>query len=120
MTAGRSGFPPTPAPGGAPGFLLRGNRPARTAAQVRSGLGTGLELHSVLGLHSQDASSGRYSLISPHARVVRDGRSIGRAKVSLGGNFLEHLLDPRTELVEYPWGLNPGLLIWTTVARTER
>ena len=113
--ARRCAFPPTPVPGGSPAFLLRGAEPLRSAEQVRSQLQRGLQLHSVLGLHAQDAASGRYSLVAPHVQVIRGGRSVGRAKVSLSGSFFEHLLDPRTELVAFPWGLNPGLLIWTTV-----
>jgi PmbA protein len=115
--ARRSGFPPTPVPGGAPGTLLRGARPVRTAARVRSELPTALELHAALGLHSQDSASGRYSVVAAHSQVIQAGRPIGGAKVSLVGSFFDHLLDERTELVAYPWGLNPGLLIWTTVER---
>jgi hypothetical protein len=38
-----------------------------------------------------------------------------RAKVGLRGSLFEQLLDPRTELVSFPWGLNPGLLVWAEV-----
>jgi PmbA protein len=113
--AARCGFPATPVPGGSPGFLLRGAGRLRLSEQVRSQLAGGLQLHSVLGLHAQDPASGRYSLVAPHAEVIRGGRSIGRAKISLNGSFFDHVFDPRTELVVFPWRLNPGLLIWTSV-----
>jgi predicted Zn-dependent protease len=115
--ARRSGFPPTPVARGSPGFLLRSSRPVRSLDAVRSEMALGLQLHAVLGLRAQDSATGRYSLVASHARVILDGRQAGRAKLSLGGNFFEHLLDERTELVTYPWGLNPGLLIWTAVER---
>jgi PmbA protein len=115
--AARSGFPPTPVPGGSPGFLFRTERPLRPVEQIRAEIAAGLELHAVLGMHGQDSASGRYTLVSPAARVLLDGRHVGRAKVSFGGSFFEHLLDDRTALVAYPWDLNPGLLIWTAVER---
>jgi PmbA protein len=113
--AARTGFPPTPVPGGAPGFLLMSDRPRLPLALVRAEHRAALRVHSVLGLHTQDATSGRYSLVAPQAQVLRAGRVAGRARVGLSGSFFEHLLDERTALVDFPWGLNPGLLIWPRV-----
>ncbi len=69
----------------------------------------------MLGLHTNDSTSGRYSLVAPQAQVYRAGRLRGRAKVALRGSLFEHLLDERTALVAFPWGRNPGLLIWSEV-----
>jgi PmbA protein len=113
--AARTGYPPTPVPGGSPGFLLQSAAPWRLVDEVRTGLDSGLELFSVLGLHTQDAATGHYSLVAPRALIFRGGQPTGRAKVSLGGSFFAHLLDERTELVAYPGELNPGLLVWTNV-----
>jgi hypothetical protein len=115
--AGRTGFAPTPVPAGGPAFLLRSDRPWLPLPVVRSELAIGLQLHSVLGLRSQDGSSGRYSLVAPQALVISEGRPAGRAKVSISGSFFDHLLDERTQLVELPYSLNPGLLIWSAVER---
>jgi PmbA protein len=113
--AARAGFPPTPVPGGSPGFLLLSDRPAVPLADLLAGDGTALRVHSMLGLHTQDSTSGRYSLVAPQAQVLRGGALAGRAGVALTGSFFDHLLDERTVLVDFPWGLNPGLLIWTRV-----
>jgi predicted Zn-dependent protease len=111
--AAMTGFPPTPVPGGSPGALVETS--CEPVEAIRQGLEEGLELSSVLGMHGQDPTAGRYSLVAPQARVLRNGQPLGRARVLLAGSFLEHLLDPRTRFVRYPWGLNPGMVIWTRV-----
>ena len=113
--AARTGYPPTPVPGGSPGFLLQSAAPWPGVAEARTGLASGLELFNVLGLHTQDVTAGHYSLVAPRALVFRGGQPTGRAKVTIGGSFFAHLLDERTELVAYPGELNPGLLVWTNV-----
>lgn len=113
--AARTGYPPTPVPGGSPGFLLQSAAPRRIVEEIRTGLDSGLELFTVLGLHTQDVTAGHYSLVAPRALVFRGGQPTGRAKVTIGGSFFAHLLDERTELVAYPGELNPGLLVWTNV-----
>jgi predicted Zn-dependent protease len=111
--AAKTGFPPTPVPAGSPGAVVETlGEPVET---VRQEIGEGLELSTVLGLHGQDPTAGRYSLVSPQARVLRSGQPLGRARVLLAGSFLEHLLDPRTRFVRYPWGMNPGMVVWTRV-----
>ena len=111
----RSGFPPTPVPAGSPSFLYWSDRPPAALAAIQSGILAGLRIHSVLGLHTNDSTSGRYSLVAPQAQVLRAGRLQGRAKVALRGSLFEHLLDERTALVSFPWGRNPGLLFWSEV-----
>lgn len=113
--AARTGFPPTPVPAGAPGFLLRGRGAPRPVAEVRAALPLALEVHALLGLSAQDPVRDRYALVAAHALVIVDGRPVGRAKLGLSGSFLDHLRDPRTELVAYPFRLSPGLLVWTGV-----
>lgn len=113
--AAQAGLPPTPVPGGSPGLLVRGAEPERERAECMADLGSGLLVHSVMGMHTQDAVRGRYSLVAPAARVVREGSLGGRCKAILAGSFFEHLLDERTALVRFPWGVNPGMLIWTHV-----
>ena len=114
--SGLSGFPPTPVPGGPPSCLLRSSRKLIARQELIESLDDVLEVSSVLGLHGQDPRSGRYNTVAPAGLVMNGGRPLGRAKVSITGNFFEHLLDERLELVNYGWGLNPGLLIWTTVS----
>lgn len=113
--AARSGFPPTPVPAGSPGFLLTGVAPPAERAALLAAGEAELEVHALLGLHTQDATSGRYALVAPRGLVWRGGQAVGRAKVGLRGSFFEQLRDSRTRLVAYPWSINPGLLIWPSV-----
>ena len=74
-----------------------------------------LEMFDVLGMNGQDSTTGRYSVVAPRALVLHEGRPSGRANVLLTGSFFDQIRDDRTKLVEYPWSLNPGLLIWADI-----
>jgi predicted Zn-dependent protease len=117
--AARTGFPPTPAPRGSPGFLLTSVRSELELMRARFGIVVGLAVHEVLGLHTQDATSSRFSVVSNNAMVLGDGQQLGRTKVALSGDLQALLRDPRTILVRYPWGVNPGLLLWLQVEPRE-
>jgi predicted Zn-dependent protease len=55
-------------------------------------------VHSVLGLHTQDAGRGDYSVAVPHGIVIRDGKMTGVAKGILSGNFFDELQKKITTL----------------------
>jgi predicted Zn-dependent protease len=114
-SARMAGMPPTPMAGGPPAMLVQSSRDWLSPEAALAEMAAGVVVYSVLGMNGQDAASGAYSVVSPQARVVRHGRAGGRAKIVLAGNFLDHLRDDRTRFVRYPWRLNPGLLIWTTI-----
>ena len=54
----------------------------------------GVFIYSVLGLHTQDASRGAYSLGVPRALVVRNGKIRGFVRGTLVGNFFDDLNAP--------------------------
>jgi PmbA protein len=84
---------------------------ARAIVDAEPFLGTlrnGVLVLSVLGLHTQDRSSGNYSLSAPQALLVRDGEVVGRVKATLSGNFLNHLRDDTLELVRFSDQHSPG------------
>ena len=110
--AARCGLAPTPSPAGPPGLLIDGKRSEKPLDEVLWGISAGLLVHFLMGMHSQDSASGRYSVSAPQAQVIRRGERAGRTRVLLSGNFFDHLNDERTTLVRFPWGVNPGLLIW--------
>lgn len=70
----------------------------------------GVLVLSVLGLHTQDRTSGAYSLSAPQALLIRDGQAQGRVKVTLSGNFLDHLRDQEMKLVRFEGQHSPGMI----------
>ena len=69
----------------------------------------GVLVLSVLGLHTQDRTSGNYSVSAPQALLMRNGETLGRVKVTLSGNFFDHLRDDELELVRFEAQPSPGL-----------
>jgi PmbA protein len=78
------------------------------ADEFIAGLTDGLLVLSVLGLHTQDRTSGNYSLSAPQTLLIRDGEIRGKVKVTLSGNFLDHLRDGATRLVRFVGQHSPG------------
>lgn len=68
----------------------------------------GLLVLSVLGLHTQDRTSGNYSLSAPQTLLIRDGEIQGKVKVTLNGNFLDNLRDDALRLVRFAGQHSPG------------
>jgi len=73
-------------------------------------------IHSVLGLHTQDAVRGEYSVLAPQGVLYRDGEPLGRVSATLNGAFFEDLAGPDFELVRFPGFACPGLLMKTTLS----
>ncbi|HWJ02518.1 MAG TPA: metallopeptidase TldD-related protein, partial [Verrucomicrobiae bacterium] len=67
-----------------------------TLADLIASTDTGILVHSVLGLHTQDSTSGSYSLSAPHCLKIENGKITGRVKAVLNGNFFTHLNDETT------------------------
>jgi PmbA protein len=109
--AARAGLPPTPAPRGSPSVLLTSSRPMPGLDQALGLLDPGLLVHAVIGVHTQNQRTGRYSLVAPQAQVVRGGRCGGKVRARLAGNFFGDLSDTSTVLVRFPHQRNPGLLV---------
>ncbi len=70
---------------------------------------------SVLGLHTQDRTSGNYSLSTSQALLVRDGQVRGRVKATLNGNLFDQLRDTRVRLVRFKGQHSPGFALPLTV-----
>jgi len=71
------------------------------ARAVISDLSEGLIIFGVLGMHTQDHTSGDFSISSPYAVRVVDGKPEGLAKVSLAGNFFEQLNHHNTKFLNW-------------------
>jgi len=91
--------------------VVYGGRASRTLQAVSAAMGEGLLIYSALGLHTQDAVSGDYSLTAPQAIVVRSGDYVGKAKVVFSGNAFEQLRSDRLQFVRFPGYRALGLLV---------
>lgn len=98
--ARKAGLAPTPWPRGASSHVL----PPATLGfdDLVASLDRGLLVYQILGLHTQDGASGRFSLTVSQGLVVERGRVVGRAKAIIAGNFLDVLREPVT------WAFVPG------------
>lgn len=65
----------------------------------------------VLGLHTQDRTSGNYSVSTSQALLIRDGAIRGRIKATLNGNFFDMLRDEALQLVRFPGQHSPGFAL---------
>lgn len=86
--------------------------------RIVSGLERGVIVPDVLGMHTQAAARGAYSLSVPRALVVRGGKIVGASKAVLSGNFFEDL--GRDDLVAFstPADDSSGLAFEGTVKLT--
>jgi PmbA protein len=89
--ARKMGMTPTALPGGG-GLLLRSSRPLPSWEKLVAETERGLIVYSILGLHTQDAGSGQFSLTADQCLLVEHGRIIGKVKAVLNGDFLGSLL----------------------------
>jgi PmbA protein len=87
--AKKAGLAPTPFPRG--GSSLRLDGPTRPFEELVAGIEHGLVVYGLLGLHTQDSTRGNFSVTVAQGLVVRDGRTLGRAKAIIAGNFFEAL-----------------------------
>jgi PmbA protein len=71
---------------------------------------------SMLGLNTQDRSSGNYSVSTGQALMITGGEIQGRVKALLTGNIFAHLRDSDLRLVRFPGQHSPGFALKTTVA----
>lgn len=86
------GFDPTPA--GGIYFEVGGER--KLFSEMIKKVEHGLLVYSLLGMHTQDTSSGRFSVSAPQTLVIEDGEFKGKVKATIAGNFFEKLNDPDT------------------------
>jgi PmbA protein len=113
--AGRFGMEPLPAPPAIESIAFEAReRPAESAAYAA--IGRGLLVLQVLGLHTQDATSGEFSLPAPLSLAVRSGAVGGHVRAALAGNFLEALRSDDLRLIDFPGYHMPGLQLTARVS----
>jgi PmbA protein len=106
--ARRLGIAPNTPPGSEHSVQI-GGLPEEQAEGLIASLEDGVLVLSVLGLHTQDRTSGNYSLSAPQALLIRGGEAQGRVKATLNGNFFDQLRAGDLRLVRFAGQHSPGL-----------
>jgi PmbA protein len=107
--AGITGFPPTI--GGGLYIEIADEGPRRSFKDLVEQVDNGLLIYSVLGMHTQDSTSGRFSLSAPRCLVIRDGHLEGQIKATISGNFFDNINDTRSRFGWDPHEDNPAMEI---------
>jgi PmbA protein len=105
----RLGLPATPAPSAMDTLFFEGDGSLGDAAAIAEAAG-GVLVLSVLGVHTQDFSSGDFSLSAPQSLALGASGIEGRIKGTISGNLFEILRAPETALVRFAGEHTPGLL----------
>jgi len=108
--ARRLGMKPTPLPSGADTLFFESDR-RLSEAEAMLQAKDGVFVLSVLGVHTQDSSSGDFSLSAPQALALKDGAAAGRLRGTISGNLFELLRSPELRFVDIPGEQIPGLLL---------
>jgi len=99
--ANRLGKRPTPLAHGTSSLVL--HCPLEEEAQIMLGNAAGMLVCSVLGLHTQDATSGNFSLTAGQAlEIQRDGCVGGKIKAVISGNLFNALNEKSTRFARVP------------------
>lgn len=107
--AGITGFAPTP--GGSMYVEVDDGGQRQSLEELVKSVDKGLLIYSVLGMHTQDSSSGRYSLSAPRCLIIENGELKGKVKATLNGNFFDNINDPNSRFGWDPHEDNPGMEI---------
>ncbi len=113
--ARRLGLPATTPPGSAESVQIRAGK-EHPWSEIQPQLSDAIVVLSVLGLHTQDRTSGSYSLSTSQALLIQEGTIKGRVKVTLTGNFFDQLRDTSLQLVHFPGQSSPGFVLPIDVA----
>jgi|GEM_PF-287332 len=105
--AGITGFEPTP--GGGLYVLVEGEQ--KSFEQMIKELDYGLLVYGVLGMHTQDTTSGRYSLSAPRTLVIENGEIKGKVKAALSGNFFENICADNSDFGWDPYEDGPAMAL---------
>jgi PmbA protein len=108
--ARRIGLPPTAVPGGMDTLFLEGPAPLGYDEAIAR-CGGGALVLNVLGVHTQDFSSGDFSLSAPQTLSIGASGIEGRVRGTISGNVFEILRSTDLALVRFPGEHTPGLLV---------
>jgi PmbA protein len=101
-------MPPTSTLAGGGGFFFTGSKALPDWEQLLSETEHGLIVYSVLGMHTQDASSGHFSLTADQCLLVENGQIKGKVKAVINGDFLGALNREESRLCRVEGEDNPA------------
>lgn len=110
----RWGAKPTAIPQGTAGLYLT-HKAEVPWVKALQGVEDGVLVLTVLGLHTQEAVSGSYSLSAPHSLRILKGKIVGKTDVKLTGNFFADMAAPTTTTAQSDLDTYPYLMIRTGV-----
>jgi PmbA protein len=108
--ARRLGLRPTAQPGAFDTLTFAASSAIEVEEAVARAAG-GVLVPSVLGVHTQDAVSGDFSLSAPQALRIGASGLEGRLRATISGNLFDILRQGSLELVRFEGETTPGLLI---------
>jgi PmbA protein len=107
--ARRLGRRPTSIPGAMDTLFFEGGPSLSYEEALASASGGALVL-GVLGVHTQDFTSGDFSLAAPQTLAIGEAGFHGRLRATISGNVFEILRANELALVRFPGEHTPGLL----------
>ena len=108
---------PTPVPvGGAQGLII-GSKPRKSVDEIYQSLDEALVVHSILGLHTQDYASGKFSLTADQCLLVKEGGIRGKTQTVIAGDFLHSLNREDSIFIHYPPDETPAYCFKAYVSR---
>lgn len=110
------GLPPTPLPAGGRGLFLQIGSNMHPWEDLIKTIDRGLIILSVLGLHTQDSSSGNFSLTADQGLLIENGQIIGKAKAVINGDFINSLTLKESQFGMVDGEDNPGYLMTANVS----
>ncbi len=108
--ARKTGLVPTPVPLGGRGFFVKSKQAMDSWDEKLKKTELGLIVYSVLGLHTQDHSSGKFSLTADQCLLVKNGAVAGKVKAVINGDFLGALKKETSQFVAVAGEDNPGFI----------
>jgi len=110
------GLSPTPLPSGGRGVFMQTSSKTLSWEELIQTVDRGLIVLSVLGLHTQDSSSGSFSLTADQGLLVENGQIIGKSKAVINGDFLYSLTLEDSQFGVVESEDNPGYLMMATAS----
>ncbi len=91
--------------------LELGNGSKEDINDIITNTSEGVIIDGILGLHTQDNTTGNYSLNCQSSLFIKDGKIIGKGNVLIGGNFFKDMLKEDLLFIKYPDNDFPGIRV---------
>jgi PmbA protein len=106
--ARKTGMTPTSALANGGGYFFSSQDKIPEWEELLANTERALIVYSILGMHTQDASSGNFSLTADQCILVEKGQMRGKVKAVINGDFLDALNREESKLCRVEGEDNPG------------